>query len=85
MMKSKLLCYVSVKQANNFEHPSEVGWITDNKLILTLDNTYYLINLSLSNLSITKNNIYFGKQQLNSCLYVSIVSIVQSLEEAMKD
>ena len=79
MMKSQLLCYVSVKSKNDFHFSSEVGWISNEKLILTIDNSYYLMNLDYDNLSVTKNQIFFGKHQVNTGLYVSIVSSVQSL------
>ena len=84
-MKSKLLCYVSVKSKNDFLYSSEVGWISDNKLILTLDNSYYLMNLNHNSLSVTKNHIYFGKHQVNAGLFVTIVSSVESLQSALAE
>ena len=85
LMKSKLLCYVSVKSMNEFLYSSEIGWISDNKLILTLDNSYYLMNLNHNSLSVTKNHIYFGKHQVNAGLFVTIVSSVESLQSALQE
>ena len=85
MLKSRLLCYVAVKRKTDFQFSSEVGWISDNYLLLTLDNNYYLMNLDHSKLSVTKNKIYFGKHQVNTGLYVSIVSSVESLKDALDE
>lgn len=57
---------------------SEVGWVTKNKLILTLNNDYYLINLKQKQLKRVNRDISYGKQQVNMNLYCSIVRKIEA-------
>ena len=38
LMRSKLLCYVCLKSKDDFTSRTQVGWISDNQLLLTLNN-----------------------------------------------
>lgn len=56
------------------ENESELGWVTADKLVLTLNNDFYLINLSHSNLTDVKKKVKYGLQQVNLGLFCSIVA-----------
>ena len=59
---AELLFFLNISSKNFLQTTSEVGWITKDKLILTLNNDYYLINLKHKDLIKVKNNIIYGKQ-----------------------
>lgn len=60
--RSTLFYYVSVLSKEEFTVDSEVGWISDQNLILTINDHFYLMNLNHSDLNYVGNNIYYGKQ-----------------------
>lgn len=61
LRRAKLFYYVSILSKKEFFITSEVGWISNTNLILTLNNQYYLMNLNHADLCKVKNNIYYGK------------------------
>lgn len=56
-----LLCFISIQSKNDYTFTSEVAWISNNQLLLTVNNEYHLINLNHQDLYKTKINIYWGK------------------------
>ena len=53
---------------------SEIGWVSKQKLIITLQNNFYLVNLEHEDLIQIKNGIAYGRQQVNMGLFTSIVT-----------
>lgn len=51
---------------------SEVGWISTNQFLLTINNQFYLLNLKHKDLVRVKNDIKYGRQQLNMNMFCSI-------------
>ena len=68
-----MLYFLNISSKSCLQNTSEIGWITKNNLILTLNNAYYLINLKQKDLLSAKNDIVYGKQQVNMGLFCSIV------------
>lgn len=67
--RSKLLYCLSFLNKNVLKSSSEAGWINREKLILTLNNHYFLVNLAHKDLVSVKNGIKYGQQQVNQDLY----------------
>ena len=61
MCRATLFYYLSVLSKKEFFVDSEVGWISDHNLILTLNNQMYMMNLNHTDLTPVGNNIYYGK------------------------
>ena len=61
-MRAKLIHYVTVYSKRDFYVTSEVGWISNSKLILTVNNEYYLLSLSHKDLYRVTNDLAFGTQ-----------------------
>lgn len=72
-IEAKLVYYIKLQSRRDFVLESEVGWINKNKIVLTLDNDYFMINLSHSNLKATNSGILFGLQQVNMDIFATIV------------
>lgn len=70
---AKLEYFLSMAVKNPIDTISEVGWINQNQLVLTLNNEFYLVNLKHKDLIKVKNDIKYGRQQLNMNLFCSIV------------
>ena len=60
-IRAELCYYISVQSQNEFVVSSEVGWISKSKLILTINNEYYLLNLIHNDLVKAKNQVKYGK------------------------
>lgn len=75
LMKANLLYFITVKMKADIFLSSEVGWVTKDKLILTLNDMYYLLNLDLDTriIKVVKQSIQYGTQLVNMELFVSIV------------
>ncbi len=73
LQKAKMEFFMNVSVKAELQNTSEMGWITRNQLILTLNNDYYLIHLKQTDLTKVRNNIHYGVQQVNMKLYCSIV------------
>mmetsp|Transcript_14472 Transcript_14472/g.22453 ORF Transcript_14472/g.22453 Transcript_14472/m.22453 type:complete len:95 (+) Transcript_14472:4245-4529(+) len=52
----------------------EVGWVSKNKIIITIDNDYYLLNLDNPQLQNVQNKLFYGTQQVNVGLFASQVA-----------
>ena len=59
--RSKLLYCLSFLNKNVLKSSSEAGWINREKLILTFENDYYLVNLAHKDLVSVKNGIKYGQ------------------------
>ena len=52
---------------------SEVEWISNTKILLTINNEFYLINLQHSDWIKIEDKILYGKQHISMRLFVSIL------------
>jgi len=52
----------------------EMVWINKNKIIITVDNDYYLLNLVNPKLKNASNILFYGTQQVNAGLFASLVA-----------
>ena len=64
---------VNVSSKDPIVTSSEVGWISNSKLILALNNEYFLVNIQHKDMIQVENNIQYGKQHLNMKMFVSIL------------
>lgn len=71
--QAKLVYYIKLQSSRDFLVDSEVGWINKRKIVLTVDNNYYMINLSHANLKSTETGLLFGLQQVNINIFATIV------------
>ena len=53
---------MNISTRNEILTSSEVGWITKNTLILTMNNDYYLIKLDHKDMIKVKKGYSYGKQ-----------------------
>ena len=53
--------YISVLSKKEFFVSSEVGWINNSNIILTINNQYYHINLNHHDLKGIKNVLSYGR------------------------
>lgn len=65
--------FLSICTRSEIQTTSEVGWISKNYFILTLNNDYYLIKLNNSELISVKGGISFGRQQVSSSVFCSLI------------
>ena len=49
--------FINIQSKTSLGSMAEIGWISKDNLILTLNNEYYFIKLNQSNLLKVKNNI----------------------------
>jgi len=71
---------VSIVQKDEILVSSEIGWITKDKLVLTINDKYHLVNLQHNDLSEAKNHLKFGTQLANMGLYASIVKFSKNMD-----
>lgn len=71
--KLQLEFFMNVSTRSEIMTSSEVGWITKNNLILTLNNDYYLIKLNHKDLVKVRGGLAFGRQQVTSSTFCSLV------------
>ena len=60
--KSSLEYFVNISLKKELHNTSEVGWVNQHQLILTLNNDFYLVNLRSKDMVKVRNNIRFGTQ-----------------------
>jgi len=77
-MKSTLQNFINVSIKEEIQTSSEIGWISRDKLVLTLNNDFFLVNLSHKDLVGVKGQIKFGVQQVSMNLFCSIVRNIDS-------
>lgn len=53
--------FLSISTRNEIQTTSEVGWISKNYFLLTLNNEYYVIKLNNKELISVKGGISFGR------------------------
>ena len=75
--KSSLEYFVNISLKKELHNTSEVGWVNQHQLILTLNNDFYLVNLKSKDMVRARNNIRFGTQQVNMNTFCSIVRRIQ--------
>jgi len=66
--------FLNISSFENFQIDSEIGWISKNHLILTINNHYYIVNLKHKDLNLVKNDIQYGKQVISMSLFCSILT-----------
>jgi hypothetical protein len=71
--KASLEYFVNISLKSELQTTSEIGWVNNNQLILTLNNDFYLVNLQVKDMVKSKNNTRFGIQQVNMGTFCSIV------------
>jgi hypothetical protein len=71
--KAILVSFFNVLSKDALMTSSEIGWLSNSKFILTLNNDYFLVNLTHKNLTEVENNIQYGRQHLNTKMFVSIL------------
>jgi allantoicase len=52
---------------------SEVGWISNTKLILTVNNEFFLVNIDSTQLQTINCCLKYGRQHINMNLYATIL------------
>ena len=73
--------YVNTNQT--LETSSEVGWISNSKVILTINNEFCLLNLFHKNwIKLEKSNIEYCKQHVNMGTFVSILRVIPGKEKS---
>jgi hypothetical protein len=55
--KAILVSFFNVLSKDALMTSSEIGWLSNSKFILTLNNDYFLVNLTHKNLTEVENNI----------------------------
>jgi len=70
--RANLESFMNISTKNDLQTFSEIGWITKEQFILTLNNAFYLINLRQKDMIRVINGIWYGKQQVNMNLFCSI-------------
>ena len=65
--------FISISVRTDIMTISEIGWISKNFLILTLDNDYFLIRLNNSEMIDIKGGNSFGRQQVSSSMFCSMI------------
>jgi hypothetical protein len=55
--KAILVSFFNVLSKDALMTSSEIGWLSNSKFILTLNNDYFLVNLTHKNLKEVENNI----------------------------
>ena len=66
--------FLNISSFENFQIDSEIGWISKNNLIFTINNHYYIVNLKHKDLNLVKNDIQYGKQVISMSLFCSILT-----------
>jgi len=77
-------CYleslITVSLKEELFSSSQVQWITLDKLLVTINNDFYLVSLRHSDLKNVKNQIAYGIQIINQGLYCSLVNAQPSMK-----
>ena len=55
--RAQMKLFINIQTKNSLQTESEIGWISKNNLILTLNNDYYFIKLKHKDLLKVRNNI----------------------------
>lgn len=72
--KSQMEQFINIAVGEDLRTSSEIGWVNKNKLVVTINNQYYLISLDKRKRMCKANNgIYYGQQVVNMNLFCSIV------------
>ena len=71
---ANLIYFINIISKRDLMVSSEIGWVSKEKLIVTINNNYYLMNLDLNSMVIAKHGIRYGLQQVNGDLFVTIVN-----------
>lgn len=74
LMKARLIFFIRIMQKKELLVQSEAGWLQKDRLILTMNNSYFMLNLGHKDLYGCSNGINYGIQQVNMGLFASIVS-----------
>ena len=82
--QAKVVYFVSVYQRNDILVDSKIGWCTNEQLILSINNQYYLLDLNKRQMLLqnTNNNILYGKQH-NSGFFITIASSMDKKKEEL--
>ena len=69
---------------------SELTWISNSKIILTINNEFYLLNVQHDDWMKVQKKVLYGRQHINMGLYVSILrtpqqSLTRSITEKDKN
>ena len=80
--RAKLLYCLSFLNKQPLKSSSEAGWINREKLILTLNNDYFLVSLRHKDLVTVKNGIKYGQQQVNQDLYAILTCQKNQTDES---
>lgn len=81
--KSSLEFFVNISLKEELHNSSEVGWVNQHQLILTLNNDFYLVNLKSKEMVKSRNFIRFGTQQVNMNTFCSIVRQTQDNQQSL--
>lgn len=65
--------FLSISSKTEIVNTSEVGWISKNYFIVTVNNDYYVVKLNNHELIRVSGGIQFGRQQLSSQLFCSLI------------
>mmetsp|Transcript_8656 Transcript_8656/g.13431 ORF Transcript_8656/g.13431 Transcript_8656/m.13431 type:complete len:89 (+) Transcript_8656:61-327(+) len=71
-LKCELQCILALSTKCDLTVNSEVGWITSDKFIVTVNNNLFLVNLHQSDMPRIKN-IKYSVQQVTADLFCSVV------------
>ena len=84
--KAELTMLVNVSSKEILLTSSEVGWISNSKLLLTINNEYHLINMQHKKEDWIKleNNIQYVKQHIDMQMFVSLVRFQKPLAQLMR-
>lgn len=84
--KAELTMLVNVSSKEILLTPSEVGWISNSKLLLTINNEYHLINMQHKKEDWIKleNNIQYVKQHIDMQMFVSLMRFQKPLAQLMR-
>ena len=69
---------VSIRMKNELLTSSEVGWIDTEKLILTLDDSLYEINLTIKDWVLVHDTIEYSMQQVDMDTFCMIIRLKKS-------
>ena len=66
--------FIRIESRQEFIGDSELSWIDKNKIIITIDNDYYLMNLDNPELVSVGEKLLYGSQQVFSGLFITLVA-----------
>ena len=71
--KCELEFFINLSLKEEISTDSEIGWITKDKLILTLNNEFYLVNLHQRSMVEASPRLHYGIQQVHMEMFCSLV------------